>query len=386
MLFLVVAGLSGGALAAGSVTPQSTAPPVDATATDPSGPGFGAPSVPGADNTVTRIVLYDNGSASWEVQIRTRLATSEDETAYDSFQDAFEEAEYVEQFASNISEAVVAAEAATGRSMQAESFDASTSIQPAPRRWGVLTYSFRWDGFARQDGGTVVMGDVFEGGFYLADNDTLVVEAPPGATITSVEPPGEQRDQVVTWTGEQVFVDGRPRVVAEQTDRSGPPVVLAAVAVLLVVGAVIVVRRRDSSADAAVDAESSGGSSSIEPADGDATGQAVSAGETPQNATDEQSVEGQTDAPDEPLTDEQGRVLSDTERVEVLLGEHDGQLHQSEIRDELDWSSSKTSRVLSKMVDAETIRKVKIGRQNVVELSTDQPEGDDPADRGPTGR
>jgi uncharacterized membrane protein len=60
--------------------------------------------------------------------------------------------------------------------------------------------------------------------------------------------------------------------------------------------------------------------------------------------------------------------LSDTERVEQLLRDAAGQLHQSDIRDELDWSSSKTSRVLSKMVDAGTIRKVKIGRQNVIEL------------------
>jgi hypothetical protein len=369
VLLIAVLGL-GPVLAVNPASAQLVPDREDTASPAVSSPGLDAPAPPGADNTVTRIALLANGTARWEIQIRTRLATAEDEEAHEEFRASFDEQQYVEQFSRNITRTVDAAEAATGRSMTVESFDASTSIQPTPRRWGVLTYSFRWDGFAAQDGGTFRMGDVFEGGFYLAENDTLVVEAPEGTEITSVDPPAEQHDRTATWTGEQVFVDGRPRIVAEPVDRSGsgPPIVLGIVALLLVVGAVIVVRRRGTATEDVTPAADTTASSATSEPTPEPDGTPSTDGATRDSRSRETTE--QTTEPSTPnsVTDDQGRVLSDTERVEQLLRDAAGQLHQSDIRDELDWSSSKTSRVLSKMVDAGTIRKVKIGRQNVIEL------------------
>jgi len=47
-------------------------------------------------------------------------------------------------------------------------------------------------------------------------------------------------------------------------------------------------------------------------------------------------------------------------------------MHQAEIADRLDWSSSKTSRVTSEMADAGDIEKLRIGRENVIDLAEDE--------------
>lgn len=59
-------------------------------------------------------------------------------------------------------------------------------------------------------------------------------------------------------------------------------------------------------------------------------------------------------------------VQSDEEAVLAILDEHGGQLKQPQIRDALDWSDAKTSRVTSRLGDDGTITKLQLGRENVV--------------------
>lgn len=59
-------------------------------------------------------------------------------------------------------------------------------------------------------------------------------------------------------------------------------------------------------------------------------------------------------------------VQSDEEAVMEVLQQHDGQTTQPRIRDALDWSASKVSRVTSRMEDDGQIKKLQLGRENVV--------------------
>jgi hypothetical protein len=65
---------------------------------------------------------------------------------------------------------------------------------------------------------------------------------------------------------------------------------------------------------------------------------------------------------------------SDAERVRRLLDANDGRLPQSEIVARTDWSKSKVSRVLSSMAEDGDVRKIRVGRENLVARPGDEPE------------
>lgn len=66
---------------------------------------------------------------------------------------------------------------------------------------------------------------------------------------------------------------------------------------------------------------------------------------------------------------ERATVVGDEERVRRLLEEAGGRRKQSEIVAEVDWSKSKVSRVIARLEDDGVVSKVRIGRENVVELT-----------------
>ncbi len=72
-----------------------------------------------------------------------------------------------------------------------------------------------------------------------------------------------------------------------------------------------------------------------------------------------------TDAPS-PMTNE--------DRVRQMLDEGGGRLKQSDIVAQTDWSKSKVSRLLSKMESDGEIRKISIGRENLITRPGDEPE------------
>lgn len=51
-----------------------------------------------------------------------------------------------------------------------------------------------------------------------------------------------------------------------------------------------------------------------------------------------------------------------------LLGEHGGQMKQSAVAEELGWSASKTSRIVSGVAEEDRVEKLRIGRENVLTL------------------
>lgn len=300
---------------------------------------------PTTDNTVTHIHVHADGSAHWTVRIRTRLETEESVNSYETFQEDFRanRSAYLEGFRGPIESIVAAAAEATGRDMAARNFSAETSIRTVPRRWGIVSYEFTWDGFARTDGDRLQVGDAFESGFFIAENDTLQLSVPEGYELSNVEPSPDERDNgTAIWQGRVDFGEGNPSATMEPaaTLPAGGvplPLVLALVAILVVVG-VVGYRRATGEAEKGSAAE---------------TGGANAGG-------------GTVSAP-APVTDE--------ERLQQLLSEHGGRMRQAEIVEEVEWSKSKVSRLLDDLVEEGIVEKTRLGRENVVSLVQDDGNG-----------
>lgn len=338
--------------------------------------GSGQQAEPETDNTVTRIAVAEDGSAHWTVRIRTRLDTAERVEEYETFRDRFrnDTTQYLDPFRDRMTGVVANAANATDRGMRARDFAASTSIQEVPRRWGVVTYEFTWTNFAQQNGDRLIVGDVFEGGFFLADNDTLEVEAPAGHGIEQVEPSPHARDDgVVTWGGREDFADRTPRVVftpsagdrpgasdANESDEGvGLTVVLGGLGLVAIAAlTVAVLSRRDGDASAV----STNGDPPVEGSDGTDRGPG---GSTPV-AEQAGATTPATTGPEE--TAESTPMMTEEERVVALLEDNGGRMKQATIADVMDWSASKTSRTIGQMAEDGDVEKLQIGRENLVAL------------------
>ena len=334
---------------------------------------------PSPDNTITRIELTEDGSATWEITLRTRLENESDLSEYERFQGRFRSntSRYLDPFEARMTGVVAAANRSSPRKMRAASFEAETRIQEVPRRWGVVTFRFTWGGFAAIDGDAVVVGDVFDGGFFIGDDDVLAITAPDGYAIADASPTPDERDTgTVEWRGREDFADTHPSVKAVPTatgDSGGKttgegsggwlttgngPVVLVLVA-LLFAGALVLVAFGIRTGRIALGSDDSNGGGSAATAP-DTEGGILEAGEeeTPQNSTDPHAIDP--------------ALLTDEDRVKRALRKEGGRMKQSDVVDAFGWSKSKTSRVLSQMADDDAVEKLRIGRENVIDLVDDE--------------
>lgn len=410
-----------------------------AAAVPPIGAGEAA-TRPETDSTVTRIEVAPDGTAAWEVQIRTRLPTEESRSDYERFQERFREntSRYLDPFRESMTAVVAEAANATGREMRAESFRASTTTRAVPRRYGVVSYEFTWTDFAARDGDALVVGDVFRGHFYLTENDTLEIVAPDTYAVSAAEPdPDGGGEDRARWSGQQAFDEDRPTVrfepVATETSAEnasvspdsntaatddepaesppttaategsgeGLPISALGIGVLLVgalsVGAVRYVDGNPFGSGASATGESNdtvapreeGGTAGPDPDRTEESGAAAGSDRSTEAADSSAGVVESADDSGSPAdggdsatddgdnaadgSDEESEstpaIVTDEDRVLDLLERNDGQLRQSEIVDRLDWSKSKTSRVLSGMADDGEIEKLRIGRENVIRLA-----------------
>lgn len=288
------------------------------------------------DNTVTRIEVSEDGSARWQVRIRTRLETAAAVRTYEAFQERFRSnrSRYRSSFRESMEGIVTEASRATGRSMSATNVTVETHIRSVPRQWGVVTYAVTWNGFARAEGTTLQVGEAFQSGFFIAANDTLQLVAPPEFTLSAVEPaPDELDDRTAIWRGRVDFGDRQPAATMAPASDSGNglvvPLALGVLAVL--VGGVGIIGYRR------------------------ATGEAADSDQRDAEPPDDSEI-----APT-PVTDE--------ERLRSLLRSNGGRMRQADIVERVDWSESKVSRVLNRLVDEEVVEKTRIGRENVVSLT-----------------
>ena len=358
-LVLLGVGVAGGAAVADS----------DGAVDQPSAGEF--PQIdegPDPDATVTRISVGPDGSAVWSLTVRMRLDSNESVEGFEAFEQEFEanRSRYIGQFRDRMTGVVGNAETVTGREMTATEFESEIGIQEVPRRWGYVTYRFEWEGFATVDDG-VTVGDVFRGGLFLDDADVLIIEAPSGYGSDTTDPtPDETADGQLQWNGPVSFDDQRPEVrfVPEATAQSGgeagllpTPVLLGSIAAIFVGLAAVYTRRRDSEDSMVADGET------------EEAGR-VDAGRGG-NGPD---LDSSDDDGGDPL--ELDELATDEDRVIALLEAEAGRMRQAEIADRLDWSASKTSRVISELADDDAVEKLRIGRENVIDFVDDTGDSD----------
>jgi hypothetical protein len=322
----------------------------------------------GVDTDSVRLIVSvdGNGSATWTVQYWTRL---DDENTTDAFESLRSDIEanpsnFSDRFASRMRSTVRTAENATGREMNASDFEVRAERRTPPD-YGVVAYTFRWDGFAAVDGDTIRVGDAIEG-LFLDDRTRLVVEWPAAYATTDVAPdPDERRDDAVVWRGaETSFVSGEPSVVLRPVPTvtttasgggsdggattptpdgdSGSMLPLLGAGLLAVVGAVAW-RYRDRFGTAT--------SRETTPADG--------AG----------GDDGEGDADDAaPPPDAREDLLSNEERVLQFVRDQGGRVKQQEIVEAFDWTEARTSQIVRDLRDDGSLEGFRLGRENVLKL------------------
>jgi hypothetical protein len=321
---------------------------------------------PDPDATVTRISVQPDGSAVWSLTVRMRLDSNASVEGFQAFEEEFEtnRSRYLGQFRDRMTGVVGNAETVTGREMSATEFDSDIGIQEVPRRWGYVTYRFRWEGFAAVDDG-ITVGDVFRGGLFLDDDDILIIEPPSEYESDTADPAADETgDGQLQWNGPVSFDDQRPQVrfVPSGSAQSGggsgllpTPVLFGSVVVLLVGLAAAYTLRRDSDSEHPVAPDR----------DTEQAGSVDGGGADPVSSEDSGG---------DPL--ELDELATDEDRVIALLEAEAGRMRQAEIADRLDWSASKTSRVISDLAADDAVEKLRIGRENVIDLPEDAEDSD----------
>jgi hypothetical protein len=379
------------------------------------------------DGVLLRVDLRTDGSARWTVEYRVRLNDENTTAAFESLRDDVEsnESAYTTTFAERMRATARAAENTTGREMGVRNVSVRTARQQLPQEYGVVTYGFEWTGFAATTTDGLDAGDALAG-LFLDRQTTLVVAWPGSYGTTAVDPaPDERRANAVVWTGPTDFGPGQPSVSLSTdatatggTDAGGAggdgagggdgatggdggagsdaPTLVALGAVLVAaLGAVaVLVRRRrgrgvdrtgtDAAGRASGGADAGGADegsdaegATTDDAEGTTTDDAegaTAAGAVAgrgQGDEDEDAAEDDGESPVDdaggqaPWTDE---LLSNEERVVLLLEHNDGRMKQQAIAAELEWSDAKTSQVIGSMREAETVETFRLGRENVVTL------------------
>ena len=156
------------------------------------------------------------GSAVWTIERRFLLQTDEDERYFEEYMATFDSQKqvFLEQFMNETVDLVDRASILTGRRMSGENFTVIVdSLSTATGKFGLIVYSFRWVGFGRREGSSIIIGDVFEGGLYLYKDDTLSVRAPTQFGVVYASPPPDvSREGELIWYGLRNFGSGEPRV------------------------------------------------------------------------------------------------------------------------------------------------------------------------------
>ena len=346
------------------------------------------------DETVTSLDLDADGDAKFTLELRTIFENDEEREAFDDFASEIEddpEAE-VAEFRESIVPLVERAGDETGREMSAENFEVETRTEPLPVERGVVEYRFDWNGFAevseedREDGRSEIRaGDVLSG-YILGDGDALAVRAPDGYFVSSAEPTPDitEDDTEARWRGPRDFSGDQPRVVftpvtenetangaetdgvssIEDDDDQGDeddtvagngeagwdfPLYVYGVAVVVVLSVAAAVYHNRSTDATATETTAETDAATV--------------------AEDEAGTEAEDDG-DEP-------EMTDDELVIKMIEEEDGRMKQKNVVKETGWSEAKVSKLTSRLEDEGEITKIRLGRENILEICDEDEDDED---------
>jgi len=349
------------------------------------------------DNTVFRIQIREDGDVRWTIEHERILDDDEEESQFREFAETFrnEETEAFRNFRTRAGRLIEQGSDATGREMAATEFERDAYVDPLNQASGIIEMSFRWENFSQVDGERVFIGDVFDGGWGIVENQRLTIQTREQLVFQTVEPEPDSMtvtgdlaaSESVSWFGERQFTDERPRVVmvppeelvdsngtasptpgdggpaddspgddaddggtGEQTEGSDMERMVLVVGVLVLLG---------------LGGGAAWYSGALSRSGGDGT-----AAESPRSGGGAGSEVKSTSEPAVP----EAELLSDEDRVIQLLEANGGRMKQVNIVEETEWSKSKVSMLLSEMEDDGQISKLRVGRENIISLAGEEPE------------
>ncbi|MCK4433693.1 MAG: hypothetical protein KAV48_07140 [Methanomicrobia archaeon] len=165
----------------------------------------------------THIIIYEDGSAFWELETRFELKNEADRTFFEDYIGALEEEKdvMIEEKKMEIEDIINKLNLTTKRSMKIENLDLTYGIvETINKNYGVVKLQFLWHGFAERNGDKLLIGDVFLGGYYLNKNETMVIDFPQNYIYEYVYPlPDETRTSSLIWYGPKSFGEKEPTLI-----------------------------------------------------------------------------------------------------------------------------------------------------------------------------
>jgi uncharacterized membrane protein len=295
-----------------------------------------AVAIPAATTTYT-ITMQEDGSAIWQLEYRTLLATDSDLAAFTNYTRDLTSV-YLPQVQDLMQRSAAQASAASSRPMAISNVTGNTVVQTSPTgRYGVVIYSFSWSGFARPDG-SLAIGDAFAGGLYLAKDNTLILRYPYGWSVTLAEPaPDDQRDGLV-WYGLRSFSPGEPRVTLEKSSFPLVPFIVLLLLVSLALAGFMLYQKKKGR-------------------------------DVPEDQEDPEETAA-------PVSEAEQAGME--ERIIRLLRTGGGELYQAEIVKALGVPKSTVSSALNNLHTKGVIVKVRKGRENLIRLVQDPLDSSEP--------
>ena len=297
--------------------------------------GTAAALAPAYATTYT-ITFHEDGSALWQIEYRTLLASDDDMLAFNNYTRDLPSV-YLPQVRDLMQRSAVQASVAASRPMAVSNVTGKTVVQTSPTgRYGSVIYSFSWSGFAKPDG-SLAIGDAFAGGMYLAKDNTLIIRYPYGWTVSQVEPAPDQQREDLVWYGLRSFSSGEPRVVLEKPAFPLVPLIAGIIVIAIFAGFILYRATKR---------------------------------QTGQDISKERDEPADADEPAVPLSETEEAGLED--RIITLLEAGGGEQYQSEIVKTLGLPKSTVSSALNNLHRKGVIQKVKKGRENLIRLVQDR--------------
>ncbi len=355
------------------------------------------PQVTGDDPTLTMTVdLQPNGDARWQVSTSFVLATGAERESFGELAESFESGETSALGLPAFRRASQEASEATGRDMSITDVERRTSPDSEVENGtGRLTVAFTWTNFARVDGDGLHVDDVFATGADgetwlpgLEAGDTLVIRSPEryGVASSSVAPRSRDNRSVLRWTGpatldaDDLSAEFTGQAETPTETPGGPqgsvpwPLVFIFGVGGGVVAAYLIARHQGfdlpstpAGGDASTGSNTDGGGGDATTAP-EAVDTAETGGAEPETEAETGGAEPETAGAeaDEEVSEIDEELLSDEERVELLLERNGGRMKQADIVKETGWSNAKVSQLLSSMEEEGRVDKLRIGRENLI--------------------
>ncbi|MEM3712916.1 MAG: hypothetical protein QXR97_05215 [Thermoproteota archaeon] len=168
--------------------------------------------------TTYRIILHKDSSAEWIVELSTPLLSEEDKKDFEEFVKNADRDSMLSSFKSTIENIVRRASLITGRPMSPKDFNLEIGFRGGIiRQLGIIEYRFTWVDFSLKTLNRIEIGDVFEGGFYLFSDEVLEIDYSELAEDYFLElvipRPSTEEASKAMWFGKLDFSDCEPRLI-----------------------------------------------------------------------------------------------------------------------------------------------------------------------------